>query len=55
MEDKKMGGPSEPVPTDYMKEFSLSPDQFSKIQDKFKRDKDFQPPASDAEKMYALD
>lgn len=33
----------------------LNNDQFNKIKEKYKKDKDFSPPNSAAEKVYALD
>lgn len=42
------------LPQDFLTEFELSQDQFNKIKEKYKRDKDFLNPANDAEKMYAV-
>jgi len=35
--------------------YDLTSDQFSKMKDKFKKDKDFPTLSTDAEKEYALD
>ena len=45
----------EPAPTDYCAKFNLSQDQFQKLKEKYKKDKDFITPTTDAEKEYALD
>jgi hypothetical protein len=41
--------------TDYLTKYDLTADQFSKMKEKFKKDKDFPNPSTDAEKEYALD
>ena len=38
-----------------MAKYDLTADQFSKIKDKFKKEKDFPNPSTDIEKEYALD
>ena len=54
MEDKSPTSEGQPV-TDYLTKFDLTADQLSKIKDKFKKDKDFPNPSTDAEKEFALD
>ena len=41
--------------TDYLTKYDLTADQFSKMKEKFKKDKDFPNHSTDAEKEYALD
>lgn len=61
MEEKTQGnsvsqpGTSEStLPKDFVGDYELSQDQFSKIKEKYKRDKDFVAPTNDAEKMFAV-
>ena len=41
--------------TDYLTKYDLTNDQLSKMKDKFKKEKEFPTPSTDAEKEYALD
>jgi hypothetical protein len=54
MEDKSPNTEGQPV-TDYLTKYDITADQLSKIKDKFKKDKDFPNPSTDAEKEFALD
>ena len=54
MDDKGQTDQGQQV-TDYLTKYDLTADQFSKMKDKFKKDKDFPSPSTDAEKEYALD
>jgi hypothetical protein len=55
MEDKGPNTEGQQPVTDYLTKYDLSTDQLSKIKDKFKKDKDFPNPSTDAEKEFALD
>jgi len=47
-----MGGP---IPTDYMTKYSLSPEQFMKMKDKFSKKEIFTSPSTDPEKEFVVD
>ena len=58
MEDKQGAGKCnakyEDSAIDYCAEYDITQEQLAKIKEKYKRDKDFQQPNNEAEKMYAL-
>jgi len=47
-----MGGP---IPTDYMTKYSLSPEQFMKMKDKFSKKEIFVSPGNEAECEFVVD
>ena len=47
-----MGGP---IPTDYMTKYSLTPEQFQKMKEKFSKKEIFTVPQNESEREFVVD